>query len=119
MKNRKIDKPEIVGEKIYYVYFGFKLVIFLLNIFFVYSILKNHQNFVMLNLIVNIIYLLLYNRRLIMNILVMSISYYIFKDILTCTSLGFSLGNIISYVIDLVVRKFYSLLFKIFRRLDK
>jgi len=117
MNKRNIEqdmKIERIGTGLYYTYRIFLFIVFLLNAFVAYSfIFKEEPKLLVLSLVLNIIYALIYIRRELLVLIAGGIIYYIYKDIFHAICIGFAIGNGISYIIDLIRRTIFRIIIRI------
>lgn len=117
MNKRNIEqdmKIERIGARLYYTYRIFLFIVFLVNVYVTYSfIFKEEPKLLVLSLVLNIIYALIYIRRELLVLVAGGIIYYIYKDIFHSICLGLAIGNGISYIIDLIRRTIFRLIIRI------
>lgn len=118
-QKEKMAKFDNLVFKIYNAYWGLRTWIFLFNIFILFMIFTKHPILLVLSIICNVIYLLLYNRRFIILISSIIFGYIYSQDILTAFSMGLCIGNSISYIIDFIHIKINSFLFNSIDKIDK
>ena len=116
--NKKEISLEKVGKNIYYSYYLLKLFIFAFNFFIIYNFFHNQNYLFITSLILNIIYLLIYYRRLWINILSIIIIFYFTHHIYNSIIIGLAIGNGISYIIDFIVIRFISFLMDLLERIS-
>lgn len=109
-KDLKIEK---VGSTIYYSYRIFKLLIFILNVYVTYSCLSGKPKFLILSLILNLIYSIIYIKRVWLILIAGGVGYYFTKDIYQTICLSLAIGNGISYIIDFFTIIFVSFIIRI------
>lgn len=112
-------KRDNIGLMIYYIYRGFKLAIFLLNCFVIYSIIDNNSKLLTLSLVLNIIYLVIYMYRIWIIIPSGIICFYLTNNIYLSICSAFVFGNAISYIIDFIIIFFMKIFLKLINKLDK
>jgi hypothetical protein len=117
MNKRNIEqdmKMEKLGAKLYYTYRTFLLIVFLVNLYVTYYfIFKEQPKLLILSLVLNIIYALIYIRRELLILIAGGLIYYFYKDIFHAICIGFAIGNGISYIIDLIRRTIFRLIIRI------
>lgn len=118
-QKEKMAKFDNKVFKIYNAYWGLRTWIFLFNIFILIMIFTNHPILLILSIIFNIIYLLIYNRRFLILIGSLVFGFIYSKDKLVSISLGLCIGNSISYIIDFIHIKINSFLFNSIDKIDK
>lgn len=118
-QKEKMAKFDNKVFKIYNAFWGLRTWIFLFNIFILIMIFIDCPMLLILSIIINIIYLLLYNRRLLIIIGSMIFGYFYSNNVLMTISIGFCIGNSISYIIDFIRIKIYSFLFNSIDRIDR
>lgn len=121
-KLQKIDNKitlEKVNSLIYYSYKIVKILIFLLNIYIIFKYINHHEpKFLILCFIFNLIYLCIYPRRLWIIILCGFYFYFLTNNLYHSLFLAFAGGNAISYIIDLIIIKFVTLILNFIDKLS-
>ena len=107
-------KTEKAWAKVYYTYRIIKFLIFLLNLFVIYSyIIKEEPKLLLLSLILNIIYSLIYIRRILIIIVSIIVCYMLYNNVYHSICIGLAIGNGISYLIDFIRIVIFSLIIRI------
>ena len=113
------DRSFNQGMKFLSIYSVIKFIIFIFNIFVVCYSYFNKPILLILCIIINIIYMLFYVRRIYLNILGIVACYFIFKDVFTFITIGIALGNIVSYIFDRIYIFFTNVLLKFIDTMNK
>jgi len=113
------DKSFEAGMKFLNIYTIIKFIIFVFNIFVVCYSYFNKPILLIPCIIINIIYMLFYVRRIYLNITGVVLAYFLFKDWLTIITLGIAFGNIISYIFDSIYIFFTDVLLKFIDYMNK
>lgn len=118
-QKEKMAKFDRFAYKVYNTYWGLRTWIFLFNIFILVMIFTDHPMLLILSIVCNVIYLLLYNRRFLILISALVFGYIYSQDPLLTFSIGFCIGNSISYIIDFIHIKINSFLFNSISKIDR
>ncbi len=113
------DKSFEAGMKFINIYTIIKFFIFVFNIFVVCYSYFNKPILLILCIIINIIYMLCYVRRIYLNIAGIVLAYFVFKDWFAIITLGIAFGNIISYIFDRIYIFFTNVLLKFIDFMNK
>lgn len=118
-QKEKMAKFDNKVYKIYSAYWGLRTWIFLFNIFILIMIFTNHPMLLVLSIICNIIYLLLYNRRFVILICALIFGYIYSQNVLNTFCIGLCIGNSISYIIDFIHIKINSFFLNSIDKIDR
>lgn len=115
-RNITIEKVGIVA---YYSYKLFKFLIILLNAFVIYFYFSGTPKFIILSLVLNSIYIVIYIRRFWIIIPSMILSFFLTKNIYYSIVIGFCIGNTISYIIDFIILTLISCFMNFLERMSR
>lgn len=115
-RNITIEKVGIIA---YYSYKLFKFLTVLLNTFVIYFYFNGNPKFIILSLILNSIYIVIYIHRFWIIIPSMILSFFLTKNIYYAIVIGFCIGNTISYIIDFIVLTIMSSFMNFLERMSK
>ncbi len=114
MKKNNIDKDTKLGIALYSLYFILRPIIFIYNLFILYRLFNGNSTFTILTILLNIIYILLYNSNKILLSVILCIILCIFlNDISKSICFSLIIYNGIEFLIYLIYYIINSIIFKI------
>ena len=95
-----MNKSDRDLRRMFNIYVIIIIIITLFNVFEVIITIIDKPRLIVLCIILNIIYLLLYYKRIYINIVLAGIMYFITWNVMSSVIIGLAGGNILSFIID-------------------
>lgn len=108
--SKKDMKIEQIGAKLFFIYRLFKFLVVAFNAYFIYCSINQEPKLLLLCLILNVIYSIIYVNRIWAKVIGGLAAFYFTNDIYLSVCLGLAIGNIVSYILDFILIKFISFL---------